>query len=420
MSSNSGGFAMVLLIWLGLYATGAQYVSAIPQRQPGQTPQRGIEVKKMGGPKKTGAGPPSSKCAVAGVERLPCGGPGITAADCEAIDCCFEQGQCFYGRAVNVQCTSNGQFVVVVPKAVTVPQLSLASLKLLGDKGAACSPTDFKDAYVILQFPVSACGTNVTEQNGYVTYENVLSSRHKVVNGTRGLVTRDSSYELMFQCRYPETVVETLVVEVNDVPPPESLVVDGPLRVELKLGSGQCLTKGCVEASDQEAYTSYYTDADYPVTKMLREPVYVEVHVLERTDPNIVLQLGECWATSSPSPLSFPQWDLLVNGCPAPHDEDLYQTTMLPVTGVQYPTHYKRFAVKMFTFVDADSRLPRKEKVFIHCSTAVCYPSATDSCDRTCRRQRRNVPTQDRTKASNIVSSGEVHVIDTNAKQHFF
>ncbi|KAL0190517.1 hypothetical protein M9458_013215, partial [Cirrhinus mrigala] len=53
-------------------------------------------------------------------------------------------------------------------------------------------------------------------------------------------------------------------------------------------------------------YTSYYSEADYPVTKVLREPVYVEVRILERTDPNLVLVLDHCWATSNPEPLSLP------------------------------------------------------------------------------------------------------------------
>lgn len=61
-------------------------------------------------------------------------------------------------------------------------------------------------------------------------------------------------------------------------------------------------------------YSSYYDAADYPVTKVLRDPVYVEVRILERTDPNIVLTLEHCWATSTSSPLSLPQWSLLVDG----------------------------------------------------------------------------------------------------------
>lgn len=63
-----------------------------------------------------------------------------------------------------------------------------------------------------------------------------------------------------------------------------------------------------------DVYSSYYTDADYPVTKVLQDSVYVEVRILEREDPNIALVLDSCWATSSPYPSSEPQWDLLVDG----------------------------------------------------------------------------------------------------------
>lgn len=50
------------------------------------------------------------------------------------------------------------------------------------------------------------------------------------------------------------------------------------------------------------------------MTKVLQDPVYVEVRILERTDPNIAVVLNHCWATSSPDSSSKPQWDLLVAG----------------------------------------------------------------------------------------------------------
>lgn len=62
------------------------------------------------------------------------------------------------------------------------------------------------------------------------------------------------------------------------------------------------------------AFNSYYADMDYPITKVLRDPVYVDVVLLERTDPNLVLTLGRCWATANPFPNSYPQWDLLIDG----------------------------------------------------------------------------------------------------------
>lgn len=71
-----------------------------------------------------------------------------------------------------------------------------------------------------------------------------------------------------------------------------------------------CISAVTVDA----AYSSFYTEADYPVTKVLRDPVYVEVQLLERTDPLAVLTLGHCWTTTSPNPHSLPQWEILIDG----------------------------------------------------------------------------------------------------------
>ncbi len=49
-----------------------------------------------------------------------------------------------------------------------------------------------------------------------------------------------------------------------------------------------------------------------------------------------------------------------------PYQDDRYLTTLVPVTGssgLQFPTHYKRFVVKMFTFVDPASLAPLQETV---------------------------------------------------------
>ncbi|XP_039548715.1 zona pellucida sperm-binding protein 4-like [Pimephales promelas] len=351
---------------------------------------------------------PLDKCTVADYEQIQCGPPGISGAECAAINCCFNGQQCYYGKAVTVQCIRDGQFVVVVARDVTLPRLSLDSIRLLGGNDPACSPVGSTPFFAIYQFPVTACGTSMMEDSGYVVYENRMTSSYEVGMGPLGSITRDSHFELLFQCRYSGTSVEALVVEVNTVPPPPPVAAPGPLRVELRLANGQCVTKGCAEGD--EAYTSYYSEADYPVTKVLREPVYVEVHILERSDPNIVLMLGHCWATSTPSPLSLPQWDLLVDGCP--YRDDRYLTTLVPVSGssgLQFPTHYKRFVVKMFTFVDPASLAPLQETVFIHCSTEVCHPSS-GSCQQSCSRRRRAVRVNATSSGQTVVSSGEVRL----------
>uniref|UniRef100_A0A8C7HLA7 Zona pellucida sperm-binding protein 4 n=1 Tax=Oncorhynchus kisutch TaxID=8019 RepID=A0A8C7HLA7_ONCKI len=309
-------------------------------------------------------------CDVEGNDKVQCGLPDITGAKCEAINCCFDGRMCFYGKAVTVQCTRDGQFVVVVARDATLPNLELDSISLLGGNEAHCTPVGITSAFAIYQFKVTECGTVVTEEPGTIFYENRMSS--SVEMGPLGTITRDSQFNLIFQCIYRGTMIEALVIEVKQVPPPILLPAPGPLRVELRLANGICLTKGCKE--EEAAYTSYYTEADYPVTKFLRDPVYAEVHILERTDPNIVLTLGRCWATTNPDPLSLPQWNLIISGCP--YKDDRYLTMPIPVeasSGLSFPTHYRRFVLKMFTFVDSTSIVTSKAPPHHHTSSSMLH-----------------------------------------------
>ncbi|XP_042602307.1 uncharacterized protein LOC109069125 isoform X2 [Cyprinus carpio] len=390
--------------------TSPQFWPQKPAQQTSQQfqPQKPAQQTSQQFQKPVVQAEPLDKCAVADNEQIKCGQPGISGAECEAINCCFNGQQCFYGKAVTVQCIRDGQFVVVVARDVTLPRLSLDSVRLLGGNDPPCAPVASTPSFAIYQFPVTACGTSVMEDSGYVVYENRMTSSYEVGIGPYGSITRDSHFEFLFQCRYSGTSVEALVVEVNSIPPPPPVAAPGPLRVELRLANGQCVTKGCAEGD--EAYTSYYSDTDYPVTKVLREPLYVEVRIIERTDPNIALMLGHCWATSTPSPLGLPQWDLLINGCP--YQDDRYLTTLVPVTGssgLQFPTHYKRFVVKMFTFVDPASLAALQETIFIHCSTEVCHPSS-GSCEQSCARKRRDT-TIKAVSEQTVVSSGEVTLV---------
>lgn len=103
--------------------------------------------------------------------------------------------------------------------------------------------------------------------------------------------------------------------------------------------------------------------------------------------------------------------DLLL--CSCPYQDDRYRTTLIPVdgsSGLPFPTHYKRFVIKMFTFVEPATLAPLMEKVllrfsdlflylallglksvlcqvFIHCSTSVCTPTPADSCVQSCNRK---------------------------------
>ncbi|XP_068458566.1 zona pellucida sperm-binding protein 4-like [Clinocottus analis] len=346
--------------------------------------------------------PPTESCEVSKSTRIPCGLSDITADGCKAINCCFDGHNCYYGKAVTVQCTKDGHFIVVVARDATLPNIDLGSISLLSnDQG--CSHVDSNSDFAIYYFPVTSCGTVVLEEPGVIIYENKMFSSYDVETGPHGAITRDSHYELIFQARYIGTTVQTVVAEVLPLStPPLPVAALGPIRVELRLGNGQCMSKGCNEVD--VAYTSCYTEADYPVTKVLREPVYVEVQLMEKTDPNLVLTLGRCWATTGPNPHSLPQWDILKDGCPCRNDN--YLSSLVPVgpsSGLDLPSHYRRFFFKMFTFVDPNSMQPMKEQVYIHCSTAVCTPTAGYSCEPICYRKRRDVTAVDQTHPEPMV-----------------
>ncbi|XP_051783473.1 zona pellucida sperm-binding protein 4-like isoform X9 [Erpetoichthys calabaricus] len=321
------------------------------------------------------------RCTVADSEKLLCGGSSsISQADCEANNCCYDSSSstspCYYANDVTVQCTLDGQFVVVVSENVTLPPLDLGSIQLVDSSSPSCSPVTSLSSFVMYQFPVSACGSTVQMAGGNVTYQNTMSSAITVRSGPDGSITRDSVYKLFFQCTYSGSQDVQVEAEVYTVAPPLPVVEQGPFDLEL------------VIATDS-SYGSYYVDADYPVTKTLRDPVAVEVHIVNRTDPNLVLSLGDCWVTPGPSASSQPQWSLLVNGCP--YTGDNYLTSLVTVdstSGVAYPSHYKRFVFEMFAFVDPVAQQALAEQILIYCVAAACYPSAADPCTQTCPAKR--------------------------------
>ncbi|XP_067090476.1 zona pellucida sperm-binding protein 4-like [Osmerus mordax] len=360
-------------------------------------------------------------CDVEQSVKITCGSGITSAAGCTAINCCFDGQRCFYGKLVTVQATKDGQIVVVVSKEATLPTLDLSSVRLRNDADPQCRPIAFNSVFIVFQFAVTACGTSVMEGTDFIVYENSMESSYDVSFGPLGYITRDSYFKLAFQIRYTGMSVQTLTVEILDKNNPLDVYGEGPLNLELRLANGQCTVKGC--SDENMYYSSYYSMADYPITKVLRDPVYVEVRVKDKTDNSMVLILNRCWATNSPTPHSMPQWDLLVGGCPNPNDNK-YLTTLVQVgssPNVQFPSHYKRFVVKMFTFIDHSTRLPMTNQVYFHCSATVCHSSVAN-CAQSCLRKRRDVSEEPRTddpRASTgvVVSSGAVILTEGSVEQ---
>uniref|UniRef100_H2TZC0 Zona pellucida sperm-binding protein 4 n=1 Tax=Takifugu rubripes TaxID=31033 RepID=H2TZC0_TAKRU len=344
---------------------------------------------------------PVLRCDVGINDRIPCGAPDITQFECEAINGCSEGRMCYYGKGVTLQCTKAGYFIVVVSKDATLPSIEMGPSYFYGG-GDECQPVGATSTFLIYMFRVTACGTMPFDVPDGLLYENRMYSTYGIIDGKKGQITRDTTFDVVLQCQYIGSSTEALVIEVNTLPSPYPVAALGPIRVVIYLGSGQCTGKGCVE--EDVAFNSYYSEIEYPITKVLRDPVYVEVALLERTDLNLVLTLGRCWATVGSNPHSYPQWDLLINGCP--NHEDKYQTRLLSTSSLPYPGHCRRFIFWMFTFMtggmsepsqkmQSDSppqRYPSKELIYIHCSTSVCIPTTFNNCEPIClHRKKREI-----------------------------
>ncbi|KAK7896209.1 hypothetical protein WMY93_021534 [Mugilogobius chulae] len=398
--------------WSG---SGGQWSSS---GNPAVTPQASqhetqwVRVESTGGLEHQQRPMKPLNCDVPTEVRVPCGAADISATQCEALRCCFDGQSCYFGKAVTVQCTKDGQFIIVVSKDSTNPKLDVASLSLLGT-GQSCTKVDSNSQFVIYQFPVTKCGSEVLEEPEAIVYVNRLYSAYEVGVGPYGSITRDSQFELLFQCKYTASAVEPITVEVVKMNNPiRPVTAIGPMNVQLRLANGQCRTKGCNEGkvspevncdcivqyvchnysflAAEAAYTSYYTE--YPVSKVLRDTVYVEVQLMDKTDPLLVLRLGRCWVTTSPIPHTLPQWDILIDGCP--YKDDRYLSTLIPIgpsAGLDYPSHYRRFAFKMFTFIETSTSSPLTQQIYIHCSTDVCDAKPGHNCEPSCYRRRRDV-----------------------------
>lgn len=60
---------------------------------------------------------------------------------------------------VTARCTPEGSFSLAVSRDAVVPPVRLDSLHLLGRRGGPCGPLLRNEAFVVFNFPLSACGT---------------------------------------------------------------------------------------------------------------------------------------------------------------------------------------------------------------------------------------------------------------------
>ncbi|KAM4747483.1 zona pellucida sperm-binding protein 4-like [Rhinophrynus dorsalis] len=329
---------------------------------------------------------PSECAAIQQEDRLSCANPPVSRDLCERLGCCFSSTDstlpCYFGNKVTAQCTAANNVRVAISKEVTSPSLRLDSVRVLGVDQTSCREFTISktNSFIMFKFPLS-CGSMKQMEDDVILYENTFEASREIRTWRGNSITRDSTMKLTVRCSYPRTgIVPLLKVEVFTLPPPLPFSTSGPLLLEMRI------------ARDSE-YNSYYGDGDYPVVKVLRDPVFLEVRILQRTDPSLILVLNQCWATPSLSSTQTPQWPVLEDRCP--YTGDNYLTRLIPVPdsaqNVNFPSHYKRFSISTFTFVDERTQLSLGGLVYFHCSASVCVPSASESCMARCAKRKRRM-----------------------------
>nr|KAF6468813.1 zona pellucida glycoprotein 1 [Rousettus aegyptiacus] len=362
-------------------------------------------------PAYTGTPLTPEQCQVAS-GHIPCIVRRTSKEACQQAGCCYDNTRevpCYYGNTATAQCFRNGHFILVLSQETALAhRVTLASIRL-AYAPTGCSPTQDTGAFIVFHFPFSRCGTTVQVVGDQLIYENQLASSIDVQTGPRGSVTRDGAFRLNVRCIFNASDFLPLQASIFPPPAPAPVTQSGPLRLELLIAK-------------DETFHSYYREEDYPIVRPLRAPVPVEVRLLQRTDPSLVLVLHRCWAAPSANPFQQPQWPILSEGCP--FEGDSYRTRMVASdrADLPFPTHHQRFTVAAFTFLDSGSQRALGGPAYFFCSASACSPSGPETCSATCgsgtTRRQRSPAHNDTAAPQHIVSSpGPVGFEDSRGQE---
>uniref|UniRef100_A0A3Q3C616 Uncharacterized LOC102292328 n=1 Tax=Haplochromis burtoni TaxID=8153 RepID=A0A3Q3C616_HAPBU len=254
------------------------------------------------------------------------------------------------------ECFPNGTITTLAVKLESVPSLNPSELTLLDP---TCGPVYSDDRYAYFVFTANSCGTTRKFLPNAMLYENDISEFFSLVFALlTAFKSHGLSSRLKVSCYYDLNT--THAVSFHTRPrrsEPYAENAKGQLQVAMRL-------------SLDDSFREFYRLEDSPIMKHLQQPLYFEVELMSAINPQVSLELENCWATLDEDKMSQPRWDLIINGCP---HTDPHHVVFHPVwtdARVQYPSHLKRFEVQMFAFTENEEDL--SPQVFVHCDVVIC------------------------------------------------
>ncbi|XP_041951085.1 uncharacterized protein LOC121711502 [Alosa sapidissima] len=283
------------------------------------------------------------------------------------------------------ECHPNGTMTALALKVESAPNVIPSQLTLI-DK--SCKPVFSNDRFASFSFTVNTCGTARMFLDDFMIYQNHITMPNQgVKNGKTG---SQPEYRLTISCYYVNDDLKIIpfVPKARGIDEDLTQIGTGAMRIRMRLA--------------RDFYNTFYSEENYPVVEYLRRPLYFEVELMDSTDPELELFVESCWATLTNDRQSTPRWDLIVDGCP--NQDDRYMATMHPVTAddrVQFPSHFKRFDMKMFSFVQDNVVL--RDQIHVHCDAAICDRNRQSDgfCYRQCSSHPDNQPSNFKSRQSN-------------------
>uniref|UniRef100_A0A3P8TNN8 ZP domain-containing protein n=1 Tax=Amphiprion percula TaxID=161767 RepID=A0A3P8TNN8_AMPPE len=253
------------------------------------------------------------------------------------------------------ECFPNGTMTALAVKLESVPGLNPSQLTL---RDPTCGPTYSDERYAYFVFTGNSCGTTRKFLPNMMMYENEISLPDEL-GAKRASNSEEPEYELKVSCYYDINTTYAVAFQPRQRRnEPYAENAKGQLQVAMRLAL-------------DDSYSVFHRVEDYPITKYLQQPLYFEVELLTPASPEVSVELENCWATLDQDRTSRPRWNLIINGCANPVDQ--YQVIFHPVwtdARVQYPSHFKRFEIKMFAFAQDQEDLSRQ--LFVHCDVMIC------------------------------------------------